>query len=133
MLLLLTEGPMHGYQLMQTITERTGGKWSPSPGAVYPTLSQLEDEGLVTVSNENGRKLVSLTDAGRQYVEENEVTWPTFEEDPGVNLRDLVMQVGDATRQIGRSGDEAQREKAAEILTATKRSLYLLLAGEAPE
>ena len=46
---LLDIEPMHGYQLMRTIAERTGGRWSPSPGAIYPTLSQLEDEGLITI------------------------------------------------------------------------------------
>src|SRR5690349_872239 len=46
-LVLLTDEPMHGYQLMQQMAERSGGAWRPSPGSVYPTLSQLEDEGLV--------------------------------------------------------------------------------------
>src|ERR687889_1353345 len=65
-LLLLAEQPMHGYQLMQAIAERSGGRWTPSPGAVYPTISALEDEGLVTVTADAGRKLVTLTDAGRE-------------------------------------------------------------------
>src|SRR4051812_2530440 len=68
-LLLLAEQPMHGYQLMQAIAERSGGRWAPSPGAIYPTISQLEDEGLVTVTADAGRKLVTLTDAGREQVE----------------------------------------------------------------
>ena len=64
-LLLLAEEPMHGYQLMQAISERSGGRWTPSPGAIYPTINQLEDEGLVSVTADSGRKLVTLTDAGR--------------------------------------------------------------------
>src|SRR3978361_201908 len=67
-LLLLAEEPMHGYQLMQAIAERSGGRWAPSPGAIYPTISQLEDEGLVTVTADAGRKLVTLTDAGREHL-----------------------------------------------------------------
>src|SRR5207237_6398901 len=67
-LTLLAEEPMHGYQLMQAVAERTGGAWKLSPGAVYPTIAQLEDEGLVRVSVEGGRKLVTLTDAGRQHL-----------------------------------------------------------------
>ena len=63
-LLLLAEESMHGYQLMQTIAERTDGAWSPSPGAIYPTLNQLEDEGLVHIDTSGGRKEVSLTEAG---------------------------------------------------------------------
>lgn len=68
-LLLLAEEPMHGYQLMQAIADRSGGRWTPSPGAIYPTISQLEDEGLVTVTADAGRKLVTLTDAGREHVQ----------------------------------------------------------------
>jgi len=64
----LAEQPMHGYQLMQAIAERSGGRWTPSPGAIYPTISQLEDEGLVTVTADAGRKLVTLTDAGREHI-----------------------------------------------------------------
>src|ERR687894_1855374 len=68
-LLLVSEQPMHGYQLMQAIADRSGGRWTPSPGAIYPTISQLEDEGLVTVTADAGRKLVTLTDAGREHAE----------------------------------------------------------------
>src|SRR4030088_2746910 len=46
-LTLLGEGPMHGYQVIQELSERSGGMWRPSPGSVYPTLQLLEDEGLV--------------------------------------------------------------------------------------
>src|SRR5438270_5620152 len=66
---LLAEEPMHGYQLMQAIAERSGGRWTPSPGAIYPTINQLEDEGLVVVTADAGRKLVTLTDAGREHIE----------------------------------------------------------------
>src|SRR3954469_528858 len=65
---LLAEEPMHGYQLMQAVADRTSGAWRLSPGAVYPTIAQLEDEGLVAVSSEGGRKLVTLTDTGREHL-----------------------------------------------------------------
>src|SRR3978361_166822 len=70
-LLLLNEEPMHGYQLMQAIAERTEGAWRPSPGAIYPTLNQLQDEGLVTMTTDGGRKLAPSTDAGREYLVEH--------------------------------------------------------------
>ena len=54
-LALLAEQPMHGYQVMQELGERSGGRWRPSAGSVYPTLQQLEDEGLVTVEDRDGR------------------------------------------------------------------------------
>ena len=136
-LLLLAEEPMHGYQLMQAIAERSGGTWTPSPGAIYPTLSQLEDEGLVALTAEAGRKVVTLTDAGREYIEARRETWP----DPfagrdasgsGADLRGLVHQVGGAVRQVATTGTDAQITAAAAILAETRRSLYLLLA-EGPE
>src|ERR1700731_1843201 len=65
-LALLAEQPMHGYQIIQELTERSGGAWRPSPGSVYPTLQQLEDEGLVrAVQTEAGRRVHELTEAGR--------------------------------------------------------------------
>ena len=69
-LLLLDEEPMHGYQLMQAIGDRSGGRWTPSPGAIYPALNLLEDEGLVTVTAESGRKVATLTESGRALVAE---------------------------------------------------------------
>ena len=63
-LALLREGPRNGYQIMSEIEERSGGAWRPSPGAVYPALSQLADEGLIEGAESGGRRTFSLTDAG---------------------------------------------------------------------
>ncbi|WP_199506053.1 PadR family transcriptional regulator [Geodermatophilus sp. TF02-6] len=132
-LLLLAEQPMHGYQLMQTIAERSGGRWTPSPGAIYPTISQLEDEGLVSVTADAGRKLVTLTDAGRQQVEVGRDSWADpFAGREGAgsepDLRGLLMGLPGAVREISRTGTDAQRAAAADILNDTRRRLYLLLA-----
>jgi DNA-binding PadR family transcriptional regulator len=132
-LLLLADEPMHGYQLMQTIADRSGGRWTPSPGAIYPTLNQLEDEGLVVMTAESGRKLVTLTEAGRKHVDEHAGSWPDpfagpAVDTPGANLRGLLEELHMAARQVGRTGTDAQREKAAEILSGARRALYLLLA-----
>src|SRR6266511_2215675 len=67
-LAVLAEQPMNGYQIIQEIAERSGGVWKPSPGSIYPTLQQLEDEGLVTADAEVGRRTFTLTDEGRAYV-----------------------------------------------------------------
>src|SRR5881275_2840711 len=64
-LALLTERPMHGYEMIQELEARTKGVWRPSAGSIYPTLQQLEDEGLVTVEESDGKRRFSLTDAGR--------------------------------------------------------------------
>ncbi len=63
-LLLLAEGPMHGYQIIHEIEERSGGAWKPSPGSVYPTLQLLTDEGLLRAEESNGRKTYALTETG---------------------------------------------------------------------
>src|SRR3954468_1977179 len=132
-LLLLVEQPMHGYQLMRAIAERSGGRWAPSPGAIYPTISQLEDEGLVTVTADAGRKLVTLTDAGREHVEARRESgndpfagYPATA--PGSDLRTLLEQVHGAVRQLARAGDDPQVAAAAAILNDARRALYLLLA-----
>jgi DNA-binding PadR family transcriptional regulator len=128
-LLLLAEQPMHGYQLMQAIAERSGGRWAPSPGAIYPTISQLEDEGLVTVTADSGRKLVALTDAGREHVESLGNPFEGFPAgNPSTDLRGLVEQLAGAARQVARSGTEAQLTAAAGIIADARRALYLLLA-----
>jgi DNA-binding PadR family transcriptional regulator len=132
-LLLLAEGPMHGYQLMRAINDRTSGRWSPSPGAVYPTISQLEDEGIVSVTAEGGRRLVRLTDAGRAYVDEHRGSWtdPFGAGVPGPgDLRGLLAQLVGATREVGRFGDETQVAEAAEVLRRARRRLYRLLADD---
>ena len=63
-LALLSERPMHGYEMIQELEERTDGVWRPSPGAVYPALQLLEDQGLVTADAEAGKRLFSLTEPG---------------------------------------------------------------------
>ena len=65
-LALLAERPMHGYEVIRELSERTGGVWEPSPGSIYPTLQLLEDEALVSVEESDGRKQYSLTDQGRR-------------------------------------------------------------------
>ncbi|WP_369256809.1 PadR family transcriptional regulator [Geodermatophilus amargosae] len=136
-LLLLAEQPMHGYQLMQAIAERSAGRWTPSPGAIYPTLSQLEDEGLVTVTADAGRKLATLTDTGRSAAEQLRGTAGdpfagAAEGAPPADLRGLLEQLHGAVRQVARTGTEAQFTAAVGILGEARRALYLLLA-EGPE
>ncbi|GIJ62553.1 PadR family transcriptional regulator [Virgisporangium aurantiacum] len=137
-LLLLNDGPMHGYQLMQAIADRTQGRWQPSPGAIYPTISQLEDEGLLTLLASAGRKLATLTDAGREYVADNSSSWadpfaPFTGEEQTVDLREGLEQLHAAARQVARTGTAAQVEAAGKVLADARRALYLLLAGEASE
>jgi DNA-binding PadR family transcriptional regulator len=136
-LLLLAEQPMHGYQIMQAMADRTGGAWRPSPGAVYPTIALLEDEGLVTTTAGGGRKLVTLTEEGRAHVQERRETWgDPFAEltgaDSGPDLRGPLHELHAAARQVAVRGDRGQAEAAAKVLADARRALYLILA-EVPD
>ncbi len=71
---LLSEGPKHGYQLMKEMEERSGGMYKASAGSVYPTLQQLEDEGLVESAVIGGRRVYNLTAAGRKELESDPET-----------------------------------------------------------
>jgi len=131
--------PVNGYQVIQQIAEKTDGVWKPSPGSVYPTIAQLEDEGLVEDAP-TGRKAVQLTEAGTTYVtehsEEMAAVWAPFAEeeddDEAVNFKQVIGQTVGAIIQVATTGTPDQREKAIEILGDTRRRLYGLLA-EGPE
>jgi DNA-binding PadR family transcriptional regulator len=131
---LLAEEPMHGYQLMQRIAERSEGAWRPSPGTIYPVLAQLEDEGLVEVARDQGRKLATLTDDGRVvgHVGAAELGDPfaALRENlgPQIDLRGTFDDLASAARQVVRSGTAAQQEAARTVLREARRSLYLILA-----
>jgi DNA-binding PadR family transcriptional regulator len=68
---------MHGYEMMKALEERTGGFYAPSAGTIYPTLQMLEDRGLVTVQEVEGKKVYSITDAGRALLQERQQNEPT--------------------------------------------------------
>lgn len=136
LLMLLAEEPRNGYQLMQVIEERSDGSWRPSPGSVYPVLSQLEDEGLVRATERDGAKLFELTDAGRERVAEHEGTTPPWEvdEDDGRagrrDIRRLVGEVAAAAMQVNHLGTSEQAQQAMETLKSARRTLYRILAED---
>jgi DNA-binding PadR family transcriptional regulator len=139
-LLLLAEGPLNGYQIMQEIEKRSDGAWRPSPGSVYPALAQLEDEGLVrTEEAGNGRAYV-LTDAGRAQVngrpDELGAPWEQMTGSAGGDVGALfgeMRRVGMAAGQIGQIGSASQIAKARRILAEARRALYSLLAEDAKD
>lgn len=132
---LLETEPMHGYQLVSSIEERTAGGWKPSPGAIYPTLSQLEDEGLITIERENGRKVATLTDAGREYIETTlaDAPDPFAGFDGGSaergHLRETLRELHEVTRRVARTGNGEQTAAVDAILGDAIKQVYLLLAG----
>jgi DNA-binding PadR family transcriptional regulator len=137
--------PMNGYQVISEISERTQGAWKPSPGSVYPTIQQLEDEGLIEADDERGRRLLRLTDEGRAYVaghaDELAAVWAPFaepERGPSggpdySSLKPEIGQVMNAVWQIVTTGTEQQKRDAIDVLVETRRRLYGLLAeGDGP-
>jgi DNA-binding PadR family transcriptional regulator len=136
---LLLEGSMHGYQLIHELRERSGGVWRPSPGSVYPTLKRLSAEGLVESTEGEGRghrKAFTLTDAGTEEATRlaaETTPWEALvgEDDRGaLELRDLVVSVVDAARQVVRVAEPGQAAEARQVLIDARRRLYGILAAE---
>ncbi len=122
LLSLLGERPQHGYELMKQLEERSGGMYRASAGTVYPTLAQLQDEGLVASDSEGGKRIYRLTDAGREELEESAET---------------VEDIWQRTEQIGDWG-EAFDPEAAELVRPALRLLRTVVKvaarrGDDPE
>ena len=137
-LALLTERPMHGYEMIKEIDTRTGGVWSPSPGSVYPTLQLLEDEGLITSEESGGRKRFTLTEAGQveATAAAADAPWNEFSEETvssGQDTREAIFGIMNALRQIGFEGSPEQWQRAVAVLQETKRKLYGILADNDTE
>ncbi len=135
------EESINGYQVIQQIAEKSKDAWRPSPGSIYPTIQQLQDEGLVEEDQERGRRTLRLTGAGATYVHENAdelaAVWAPFERDERAqressgdfgDLKPEIGQVMGAVWQILTQGSPAQRAAAVEILVETRRRLYGVLA-----
>jgi DNA-binding PadR family transcriptional regulator len=75
---LLQERPMHGYEMIKALEEKTGGFYTPSPGSIYPTLQMLEDGGMVTSVEVEGKKVYTITDTGRAALAERQRTQEGF-------------------------------------------------------
>jgi DNA-binding PadR family transcriptional regulator len=134
LLLLLAEQPLNGYQLMQAIEERSGGRWRPSPGSIYPTLAQLEDQGLISAEERDGAKLFEATAAGRQHLTDRHEHVPPWvdEHEPVAfgELRAQLKQLRVAAMQVVHAGSGEQVEAAAGVVRNAKRELYRILAEE---
>ena len=132
-LALLAEQPMHGYQIIHEIEERSGGSWKPSAGSVYPTLQLLADEGLISAEESNGRKIYSLTEAGREVAGADTTSpWAA-----GANattgftaLPRAGVELAQAAAQVGRTGSPDQVQQAVTVLTEARKRLYSILAQD---
>lgn len=133
-LALLAEKPMHGYQIIREIDERSGGSWKPSAGSVYPTLQLLADEGLVTADEADGRKVYSLTEAGRAVADvEPGTPWrstASAEGDRFTALPKAGVELARVAAEIGRTGSAEQVDEAVAILDEARRRIYSILARD---
>lgn len=140
MLILAERAPLHGYELIAELEERSEGRWRPSPGSMYPALGRLEEKGLIAGAIApaedgagEGKKSYELTDDGRAWLDNRDpdapLPWGEGETGPGGGLRPLVAEVMSATKQVGRFGSDEQRQAAIDVLAKTKADLYKILAS----
>jgi Transcriptional regulator PadR-like family len=134
-LALLAEQPMHGYQIIREIDERSGGRWKPSAGSVYPTLQLLADEGLISAEESNGRKTYALTEAGRHQAPGPgaPAPWENIGADDGIGFPALPkagIELAQAAAQVSRTGSVQQVQQAVTVLDEARRRLYSILAQD---
>lgn len=110
---LLDEGPRHGYDIMQALSDRTGGTYTPSAGTVYPRLAKPEEEGLVTKSVDGRKTVYEITDAGRAEVAARTGDLEGIE----ANLTDSVRLIADEVRGSVR---EAMKSLRADLAAASR-------------
>lgn len=139
-LALLDERPMHGYELITEMSDRSGGRWQPSPGTIYPALNRMEERGLIEAEEVDGKRRFSVTDSGRSRLAEfaesrGDDARPPWDE-PGASrrgdLRGLMAELAGQGRQIGRFGTPEQADAARAVLEDAKRKLYGILAESPP-
>ncbi|MFW6868959.1 PadR family transcriptional regulator [Nocardioides sp. CPCC 206347] len=136
----------NGYQVIQQITERSGGAWKPSPGSVYPHVQQLQDEELVELDDAQGRRSLRLTAKGAawcaEHADELAAVWVPFDRSREraegaraagtgghADLKSEIGQVMGAVWQIVSAGSDAQRRAAVDVLVEARKGLYGILAA----
>ena len=123
---LLKDKPRHGYEIIRDLEEKFHGFYSPSPGAVYPTLQWLEEMGYVSPAQQEGKKIYTITDAGKSYLDEKSKEtdamkrqmkdwWGCWSSEVRDEMRDVMRQLGELGRMIGQRAREAGAEKLPKI------------------
>ncbi len=135
MLALLAERPMHGYEMIQELEERTGGAWSPSAGSIYPTLQLLEDEGLIEGTEAEGKRRFTLTEAGRELAAKHEGPPPWDQVTSGVGaevvgLKRSLSGLNHAAAMAFHASGPEEQKRVGEILDEARRKIYGVLAEQ---
>ena len=130
---LLDEKPRHGYEIIKELEERSGGRYAPSPGTVYPTLTMLEEMGCASSVEEGGRKVYAITEEGRKHLGENQTTVDdVFErlQELGASIfGDAVRPAHEAMGELGRAYWQATMRRPASTETVTKAAEILRRAA----
>ena len=115
LLKLLEESPRHGYDVIRLLEDRFMGLYAPSPGTIYPRLQRLEAEGLVTQSQEGGRKVYRITDAGRQELASRREELDELEAEISGSVHGLAREIRDEVRGNVRDLKQELRQAAREM------------------
>src|SRR5216684_7169568 len=138
LLSLLADEPLHGYELMKRLEQRSGGIYRASAGTIYPTLQQLEDEGLIVSEALNGKRVYKLTEDGRRELGERDETvrqiwrrarrwedWRSAMDPDAAEIRGPAERLVKAAFRVvaGERASERRIERVREILQRALREL----------
>jgi DNA-binding PadR family transcriptional regulator len=115
LLKLLEESPRHGYDVIRLLEDRFMGLYAPSPGTIYPRLQRLEADGLVTQSQEGGRKVYQITDAGREELASRRDELDELEREIAGSVHGLAREIRDEVRGTVRDLKQELKQAAREI------------------
>lgn len=128
LLSLLDESPRHGYDLMQALSDRTGGTYSPSAGTIYPRLAKLEEEGLVTKTVDGRKTVYEITDAGRSQLDARRSDLDGIE----AGLADSVRLIADEVRGSVKAAMKSLQADLAAAATADRTAAEHAPTPESP-
>jgi DNA-binding PadR family transcriptional regulator len=125
---VLAAGPRHGYDIITELDNKSNGRYRPSPGSVYPTLTMLEEGGFITGDAAEGKRIFTITDAGREMLAKKPADATAEDGDDGIDLRGSAMKLNAAVMQAARASDTTSQQQVREILDTARREIYKILA-----
>jgi DNA-binding PadR family transcriptional regulator len=144
LLSLLEEGPKHGYELMKKLEERSGGVYRASAGSIYPTLQQIEDEGLALSEQMDGKRVYRLTEVGTAELERERATvnsiweraehwgkWAPWVPEAAIIAKPVTRLLGAARRAVAKAEDTGRIVQVREILERACREIEALGSKQA--
>jgi DNA-binding PadR family transcriptional regulator len=136
LLRVLAEKPMHGYEIIRELEQKSHGLWRPSPGSVYPTLQLLEEQDLVESRDEGGKKVYTITDEGRSQAKSSKARGPwecrddKHDMEQVMEVRGSILEFIGTMRQLMRGGTADQQERAIAVIKEAKSKLDSILGEE---